>query len=78
MSLDTGNNIIITEFIDNIFNIQLGSAAGLGSFFQTVQFLCLSAVDTDTDNFVVEILLQPGNCLLYTSQSNQQDFSKII
>ena len=61
MSLYTGNNIIITEFIDNVFNIQLGSAASLCSLFQTVQLLCLSAVDTDTDNFVVKILLQPGN-----------------
>ena len=61
MSLDTGNNIIITEFIDNVFNIQLGSAAGLGSLFQTVELLCLSAVYADADNFIVKILLQPGN-----------------
>ena len=61
MSLYTGNNIIITEFIDNVFNIQLGSAASLCSLFQTVQLLCLSAVYADADNFIVKILLQPGN-----------------
>ena len=61
MSLYTGNNIIITEFIDNVFNIQLGSAASLCSLFQSVQLLCLSAVDADADNFIVKILLQPGN-----------------
>ena len=61
MSLYTGNDIIITEFIDNVFDIQLGSAAGLCSLFQAVQLLCLSAVHADADYFVVKILLQPGN-----------------
>jgi hypothetical protein len=78
MSLDTGNNIIITEFIDNVFNIQLGSAAGLGSLFQTVELLCLSTVDTDTDNFVVKILLQPGNRKKWRLTTSRKNRSKSL
>ena len=55
--LNTGNDVVVTELVNDIFNVELGSTAGLCSFFQTVQLFCLSTVYTDTDNFIIKVLL---------------------
>ena len=59
--LHTGHHIFVAKFINNVFNVQFGSAAGLCTFLQAVQFFRLTAVNADTDNLVVKIFLQPGD-----------------
>ncbi len=55
--LNTGYDVFIAKLVDHIFDIQFGRAAGQGTLLKTVQFLCLSAVHTDTDDFIVEVFL---------------------
>ena len=59
--LDTGYHILIAELVCDILNIELGSPAGYSPLLQPVQLFLLPAVHTDTDNLIVEILLQPGD-----------------
>ena len=57
MCFYAGHNVFITEFVDNIQNVKLGSAAEFCSFFKTVQLFRLSAVDADADDFIVKVFL---------------------
>ena len=59
--LYAGNDIFIREFLSDIQDVQLGSAAVFCSFFQAVQLFFLAAVDADTDDFVAEVLFEPGD-----------------
>ena len=59
--LYAGNDVLVTEFVGDIFDIKLGSAAALCTLLQALQFFPLSAVYADTDDFVIEVLLQPGD-----------------
>ena len=55
-----GNSVtlsLIHIFVDDVDDVKLGSSAGDGSFFQTVQFFLLTAVDAAADDFVIVILL---------------------
>ena len=70
--LYTWHDIVFTEIIYDVFNIQLGSTGKFGSLIQTIQFVTLSAVYTAADNFVIKCFFQPWDqccgCLLYTSK----------
>ena len=61
MCLYAGNDVLVAEFVYNIQDVKLLGTAGLGSFFQTVQLLRLSAVDADADYIIIVGFLQPGN-----------------
>ena len=64
------HNIVLGKVIIDILNIELRRAGQTRSFFQTVQFVSLSAVNAAADDFVTEMLLQPGNdrCRVKTSR----------
>ena len=55
--LYAGNDVIVTEFVDDVFDVQLGSAAGLCALLKSVKLLSLSAVNADTDNFIIKVFL---------------------
>ena len=57
--LYTWHDIVFTEIIYDVFNIQLGSTGKFGSLIQTIQFVTLSAVYTAADNFVIKCFFQP-------------------
>ena len=59
MSLYAGNNVFVTKFVNDVLYVKFGSATRLCPLFQAVQFFLLSAVDADTDYFVVKVFLQP-------------------
>ena len=56
-----GITYFVTEFIDNVQDIKLGSAAEFSSLFQAVQFFRLSAVDADTNDLIIKVFFQPGD-----------------
>ena len=57
MCLYAGYDVLVTELVDYVFNVELGSTTEFCALLQAVQFLCLTAVDADADNFIVEVLL---------------------
>ncbi len=76
MSLYTGNNILVTELVGYIFYVELGSSTEFSAFFQSVQFLFLSTIHTDTNDFIIKILLQPWNdrCGIQTAGVGKNNF----
>ena len=60
-SLYARNNVFVTEFVNDVFYIQLGGAACLGALLKTVEFALLPAVYAAADYIVIIILLEPGD-----------------
>ena len=59
----TGHNVIVAEIINNVFNIQLGSAGHFCPLIQAVQLFALSAVDAAANYFIIKDFFQPwDNC----------------
>ncbi len=67
MCFYTGHYIFVTEFIDNVQDIKLGSAAEFSSLFQAVQFFRLPAVDADTNDLIIKVFFQPGMIAVVSS-----------
>ena len=55
--LHGGDDVILHEFIRQILDIQLGSAACLGAFFQPVQLALLPHITAHRDDLAVVVML---------------------
>ncbi len=51
------HDVIVAEFVDDVHNMEAGSAAGDGALTETVEFFFLAAVDAAADDVVVVIFL---------------------
>ena len=59
MSLYAGEDIFVTEFVDDVFYVKFRGAAKFCSFFQAVKFFFLAAINTYTNYFIVKVFLKP-------------------
>ena len=76
MTLNTRNDVFVTEFIDNIFDVEFGSTTCFCTLVQSIKFASLSTVDADADNFIIIIFLQPWNdrCRIQTAGISKNNF----
>ena len=58
---DAGKHIVLTEIIADVLDVELCRSGELRSLREAVQLLPLSYIDTDTDDLIAEVLLQPGD-----------------
>jgi hypothetical protein len=73
--------IIIYKFIYYVLNIELCCTGKLCSFFQAVQFISLSYINTYTDYLIIIIFFKPGNdsgCVKSTGISKYNLFFHFI
>ena len=60
--LDGGNDVVVHEFVGEVFDIQFGSTGFECFFFETFEFVSLSDVAGDGDDFaVVVVFFEPRN-----------------
>ena len=75
--LHGGDDVILHEFIGQIFHIQLGSAACLGALLQTFQLTLLAHIAADCNDLAVVVMLfQPrdDDGRIQTTGISQHDF----